>query len=548
MGIEIKLLPSRVEKIRLDLIDRDPKQPRQIFSEESLKKLAANIKASGYLIYAILVKPNPKMPGRYIIIAGERRFRALKLIGVEEFYFHIADGEVPSYLISLIENGNREDLNPIDQAQAYQECMDREKMSVAQIAEFDGKHVGDIYRALRLLKLAPEVKQLVREGKLKTGGAHNLVQFKGFSKQIELARKLVAGEDPPEIEERMAQNNERSETAILSRLPKESDGLIRRLLKFRRSNTGLPFVIRAFLDLPEIKQIEGWQYFTKATRENFTTQLRALIFNLQLLEKKMAELPKTKKNPFGPAASKAKPVAIKEKVAAEKKEVATPAKDTFFEEYLMRTHSPEKTKPPQGRPEIREAPHAAAGKSIPEIKAADAKTPKPEPILEVPKLDPAPVRVPVFLNKTAVSAAPRPALPQKRPGWNPKPDEEARFKPKGIPTAAELEAASKVILFLYEEITEGRRKLLSKKTLSAVLSNGKLPENAEALAIKALRTIRDYWRVPPDPMHPETQKFIVLVSQKRHDLERLGCVRFDDLMTVVKNRDNSSDPVNVQRL
>ncbi|HUX36092.1 MAG TPA: hypothetical protein VMV71_03605, partial [Candidatus Paceibacterota bacterium] len=256
----------------------------------------------------------------------------------------------------------------------------------------------------------------------------------------------------------------------------------------------------------------------------------------------------TKKNPFGPAALKKKAPAGEKKAAPEKKGETPAAKSTFFEEYLMQAHSPEKTESSRVRPEASEEPHTTVSDNVSQDKAADAKPPKPEPTPEVLKRDPAPAKIPVFLNKTAAIAAPKPALFQKHPTRTPESDEEGRIKPKGIPTATELEAASKVIVFLYEEITGGRRKLLSKRTLSAVLSNGKLPDNVETQTIKALRTIRDYWRVPPDPRHPETQKFIVLVSQKRHDLERLGCVRFDDLMTVIKNRDNSSDPINVQRL
>ncbi len=294
---KIKLLPSRVERIRLDLVDRDPRQPRKVFPEEGLKKLAANIQSFGFMIYAILVKPHPEVAGRYIVIAGERRFRALQFIGVEEFDFHVAEGEVPSYLISLIENDNREDLNPIDEAEAYKECTEREKMSVAELAGFTGKNVNDIYRALRLLKLPFVVKEMIREGKLRRGAAHNLAQFKGYAKQIELAQKLIAGEDPPELDEQLTKASDSSEARIIARLPETAEGLIRRMLQFRLRSNAVPFVIRAFLDLPTDRQVEGWRHFTKATRWNFASQLQELRKSLRALELNLASLPETKQIP-----------------------------------------------------------------------------------------------------------------------------------------------------------------------------------------------------------------------------------------------------------
>lgn len=494
----IKLLPSRVEKIRLDMIDRNPKQPRQVFSEEGLRKLAANIKAFGYLMYAILVEPHPEILGRYMIVAGERRFRALKLTGVEEFDFHIAEGEIPRYLISLIENSNREDLNPMDEAEAYEECMRQEKLSVAQLSEYTGKHFTEIHRSLRLLKLAPKVKQLIREGKLtKRGAMHHLAQFKDLSVQIELAQKLIAGEDPPELDELLTRASKWGNERIAAMLPKTADGLIRRLLKFRHSNNMLPFVIRALMDLPPESQLEGWRHFTKLTRERFTNQLRELIKNLRALELWIVTIPETKLNPFGNA------ITSKSKENASLKE--TTATD---------------------------------------VRKANALPPSKEAVLTaVPKVVPA--SVPVSASATKPAAAKELSKPAQSTVLKQDKPVHKKAMAESAPTINELDAARKVLSFISSEATRGKRTLLSKKLLGRVLGNGASPESVQDITIKALRLVRRYWRASPDLNHPETEAFIILVSRSRHDFRNLD---FDGFVRVVMARDASPDPVSLERL
>jgi hypothetical protein len=188
--------------------------------------------------------------------------------------------------------------------------MEREKMSVAQLSEYTGKHFTEIYRALRLLKLAPEVQQLVREGKVTKGNLKHLAQFKELSKQIELAQALVRGEDPPELIEAATNTSGWGDDRIVAALPKTGRGLIHRMLEFRGRAYRIGFVLDAFLKLGEDEQIQGWTAFTKATRENFASQLTEFATKLDALNKKMATLPETQKAPFGMAIPKAqRPVA-----------------------------------------------------------------------------------------------------------------------------------------------------------------------------------------------------------------------------------------------
>ncbi|MBI4085444.1 MAG: ParB/RepB/Spo0J family partition protein [Candidatus Liptonbacteria bacterium] len=492
----VKIIPSRTEIIRLELVDRDAGQPRKVFSEESIKNLAENIRAVGFVLHPIYVKPNPEKRGRYLIVAGERRFRALKLLGVEEYTFHISEAEVPSYLVSLIENNNREDLNPIDQAESYEECMRRESMSVEQLSQFIGKHFTEIYRSLRLLKLAPEVKEMIRKGKLTRGGAHTLVQFKAVSKQIELARQLIAGEDPPEIDELLTRTSGWSESRTIASLPKTAEGLIRRLLKFRRQSSSTPFLITAFLDLSEAKQIEGWRHFTKATRDKFVVQLRELIQSLQDLEKKMTALPETKMHPFGRGIVHAAASAQKQ---------------------------PEKTAP-AGTSVPKNVPHPPSA-----VRPQPQKTGEPQIHHNPP---PKPVR----------SVSPD---KHRQPGANTTTPAAKAVRMPPPPSMEEINAAARLLSFITEEIENGRRNLLGRSSLMKALGNGASPENVDSIVRKGFRTLRSYWRTAYDPSHPGMHSFITQISRRRHDL---ACDEFDKLLRVLKARDNSPDPINIEKV
>src|SRR5207253_1454909 len=160
-------------------------------------------------------------------------FRALQLLGVKEFQFSLLADGLPPYLISIIENSHRVNLNPIEQAESYQECMRRENMTVAQLTEYTGKPLDEIYRVLRYLKLVPEVRELIRKNpeKFTRGKIQHFAQFKQWGDQITLAQRLIAGEDPPElIEAAFPQSTPRGDAGVIARLPATPEGLIRRML------------------------------------------------------------------------------------------------------------------------------------------------------------------------------------------------------------------------------------------------------------------------------------------------------------------------------
>ncbi len=179
---------NNAEEMRLDKIAANPNQPRKNFDEQALKELAESIKKHG-VIMPIVVNDNGD--GTYMIIAGERRFRACHLAGRETIPVVIrqySEREIKE--ISLIENLQREDLNPIEAATAMKQLMTDYKLTQDELAERIGKSRPAIANTLRLLNLTPDVMSLVAEGKLSAGHARTIVVLPE-SEQIKFANDAV---------------------------------------------------------------------------------------------------------------------------------------------------------------------------------------------------------------------------------------------------------------------------------------------------------------------------------------------------------------------
>ncbi|MEO0818590.1 MAG: ParB/RepB/Spo0J family partition protein [Pseudomonadota bacterium] len=156
-------------------IRANPAQPRQIFDEGSLEELTESIKAKGVL-QAILVRPDPKKSGAYQIVAGERRWRAAKRAGLETIPAVVKDmDELELLEIGIIENVQRTDLNPMEEAEAYGALMKRFGRTQEGLAESVGKSRAHIANTLRLLKLPESVRDMVRDQKLTAGHARALL-------------------------------------------------------------------------------------------------------------------------------------------------------------------------------------------------------------------------------------------------------------------------------------------------------------------------------------------------------------------------------------
>ena len=178
---------NKVIEISLSMIDPDKNQPRKNFNEESLNELADSIKVHG-VIQPIVVT---KVDDRFKIIAGERRWRASKICGNKTIPC-IIKNYTPQQIreISIVENLQREDLNPIESARAIKELMEEFNWTHEQLAERLGKSRPVITNTIRLLNLEPEVIEMVESGKLSAGHARTLVTVTDREIQLKLARQV----------------------------------------------------------------------------------------------------------------------------------------------------------------------------------------------------------------------------------------------------------------------------------------------------------------------------------------------------------------------
>lgn len=178
--------------LRLSQIEPDKNQPRKFFDEAALEELAASIKEHG-LIQPIIVAP--LADERYRIIAGERRWRACRLAGLEDVPVLVREyTEQEISEISLIENLQREDLNPIEEALGYRNLMDQYGMTQEKIAQKISKSRSAIANTLRLLTLPEQILDFIKTGELSAGHARTLIGLEDADLQLALANKMISDE------------------------------------------------------------------------------------------------------------------------------------------------------------------------------------------------------------------------------------------------------------------------------------------------------------------------------------------------------------------
>ena len=176
-------------KLPIDSIQPNPVQPRMIFQSERLEELAASIRANG-IIQPLIVRSNA---GRYQLVAGERRWRAARMAGLTEVPVVVQEVADPLMLeLALIENLQREDLNAIETAHAYQRLGQELGLSQEEIGRRTGKDRTSIANTLRLLKLPDEVQILLAEHRLSMGHARAVLGLSTAEQQIEIAEKAAA--------------------------------------------------------------------------------------------------------------------------------------------------------------------------------------------------------------------------------------------------------------------------------------------------------------------------------------------------------------------
>lgn len=187
--VEIPHSRDEVAQLPIELIEPNPLQPRRVFHQDRIEELAQSIRANG-IIQPLVVRRHAE---RYQLVAGERRWRAAKLAGISHVPVVIQDVPDDRLLeITLIENIQREDLNPIEAAQAFDRLCRELQLNHDEVGHRTGKDRSTIANLIRLLQLPPDIQQLIAERRLSAGHARCLLTLPTAELQREVAEKSVA--------------------------------------------------------------------------------------------------------------------------------------------------------------------------------------------------------------------------------------------------------------------------------------------------------------------------------------------------------------------
>ena len=216
--ITIKGIVSRnVDEVPIEWVTPNPDQPRTHFKREEIEELAASIEKDG-LLQPILVRTMGK--NDYQIIAGERRWQACKLLGVEKIPVRIKDVDDDRALeLALVENVQRSDLNPIEEAYGYRRLMERKNMTQSDVAQAMSKGRSTVANALRLLDLPQDAQQLLFEEKITAGHARAILSIPNSEGREKLTSKLM--------EERLNVRETEQLARLLSGRPKGEEAPVR---------------------------------------------------------------------------------------------------------------------------------------------------------------------------------------------------------------------------------------------------------------------------------------------------------------------------------
>lgn len=181
-------LGESITHVRLDNIVPNKYQARHYFNEQKIKELAASIQTNG-LVHPLLVRRRDE---GYELIAGERRWRAAKAAGLADVPAIVKEvNDAEMFELSLVENIQREDLNPLEEAEAYRQLMDNFNLSQEQLAQRIGKERSSIANMLRLLKLPDEVKTEILNGNVSAGHARAIMGLESLEDQESLAQRIT---------------------------------------------------------------------------------------------------------------------------------------------------------------------------------------------------------------------------------------------------------------------------------------------------------------------------------------------------------------------
>lgn len=224
---------ERVIQVPIAAIRANPRQPRKEFNDESLEELARSIREHGILQPVLVCQQD----GAYKLIAGERRFRAAQRAGLRTIPAIVRTADARASLeLALIENLQREDLNPIEEARAYQQLLEDFGLTQAEIAERVGKSRPAIANSLRLLQLPPDLQTAVAARRITAGHARALLAAGGAQEQRHLAQRLLSSPTSVRVAEQLSRSAKQDTSTVTPDWAAAEDALRRALgLKVRLS-------------------------------------------------------------------------------------------------------------------------------------------------------------------------------------------------------------------------------------------------------------------------------------------------------------------------
>jgi ParB family chromosome partitioning protein len=226
-------------KVPIEFVSPNPKNPRRHFGDAELTDLAQSIREHG-VVQPVVARPSPSQPGRYEIIAGERRWRAAQRAGLTEIPLIVRDVNDRTALeLAIIENVQRADLNPVEEAQGYQQLIDEHGYTQADLGQVIGKSRSHVANTLRLLKLPNVIHDMLVDGDLSAGHARTLVTAhdpaglakrivkEGLSvRQAEALAQMPAGPTPAKTKSAPSAPEKDPDTLALEKLITDTIGMI----------------------------------------------------------------------------------------------------------------------------------------------------------------------------------------------------------------------------------------------------------------------------------------------------------------------------------
>ncbi len=230
-------VPTPDRTVPVEFISPNPRNPRRTFADAELEDLASSLKQHG-IVQPVVVRPSKSAPGRYEIIAGERRWRAAQRAGLPNIPVIVRDVDDRMALeLAIVENVQRADLNPVEEALGYQQLVDEHDYAQADLAQIIGKSRSHVANTLRLLKLPQNIRDMLVDGSLSAGHARTLVTAEN---PTALAQKIIKDGLSVRQAEALAQKGlDKSPVATAKRVEEEKDADTRALEQLLSDVTGL---------------------------------------------------------------------------------------------------------------------------------------------------------------------------------------------------------------------------------------------------------------------------------------------------------------------